>query len=175
MNGCRGETVSKATTSCKIDLRVLTVDGIELPHSECACAATTIKIIKDRGKCLRTNKCILNQYLMHDLPEEAVKDSTFFGLQLEGLHGQLFGIDLLDRGLYFGFNGPIFRFPAQLINIKELRNALKVLYFFKDNIIKKANYVYNKITRILHSGITVKPKHFKVDYIMKTYLTPKRK
>nr|CAG8492476.1 3899_t:CDS:2 [Entrophospora candida] len=141
-----GETISKATKSRKIDLRVLT-------------------------KCLRTNKCILDQYLMHDLSEDAVKDSTFFGLQLAGLHGQLFGIDLLDRGLYFGFDGPIFRFPAQLINIKELKNSLE------DNIIKKANYVSydnNNITRILHSGITVKPKHFKVDYIVKTYLTPKK-
>ncbi|CAJ0884380.1 14102_t:CDS:2, partial [Entrophospora sp. SA101] len=166
-----GETVSKATKSRKIDLRVLTVDSIELSHSECARAATTIKIIKDRSKCLRTNKCILDQYLMHDLSEDAVKDSTFFGLQLAGLHGQLFGIDLLDRGLYFGFDGPIFRFPAQLINIKELKNSLE------DNIIKKANYVSydnNNITRILHSGITVKPKHFKVDYIVKTYLTPKK-
>ncbi|CAJ0840716.1 4826_t:CDS:2 [Entrophospora sp. SA101] len=37
---------------------------------------------------------------MQNLSEESVEDTTFFGLQSAGLEGQLFGIDLLDYGLY---------------------------------------------------------------------------
>lgn len=48
-----------------------------------------------------------------------------------GLEGQLFGIDLLDDGLYFGLDGPTYRFPAQLSDINTLRNSLEILYFFK--------------------------------------------
>ena len=85
MNAYRGETTSKPTISRKIDLRVLTVDSdTDLSHSEFARKATPLKIIKGRSKCLRANKCILDQYLMNDLPEEAVEDSTIFGLQSAG-------------------------------------------------------------------------------------------
>ena len=37
-----------------------------------------------------------------------------------GLEGQLFGIDLLDDRLYFGLDGPTYRFPAQLSSINML-------------------------------------------------------
>ncbi|CAB5358532.1 unnamed protein product [Rhizophagus irregularis] len=97
-----GETVSKSTLNRKIDLRVLTAkDDIELSHSEFARKATPVKIIKDRSKCLRTNKCILDTYLLRNLPEEAVEDSIFYGIQSAGLEGQLFANDLVDDGLYF--------------------------------------------------------------------------
>lgn len=82
---CRGETVSKSTLNRKIDLRVLTTkNDIGLSHSEFARKATPVKIIKDRSKCLRTNKCILDTYLLNKLPEEAIEDSTFYGLQSAG-------------------------------------------------------------------------------------------
>jgi len=156
-------------------------NDIELSHSEFARKATPVKIIKDRSKCLRTNKCILDTYLLHNLSEEAIEDSTFYGLQSAGLEGQLFGIDLLDDGLYFGLDGPTYRFPTQLSDIKALRNSLEVLYFFKENAINKAKYLScddddSNITKILHSGakFTKKPKHHKINYIKKTYFTPKK-
>ncbi|CAG8459813.1 13218_t:CDS:10 [Rhizophagus irregularis] len=176
----RGETVSKSTLNRKIDLRVLTAkDDIELSHSEFARKATPVKIIKDRSKCLRTNKCILDTYLLRNLPEEAVEDFIFYGIQSAGLEGQLFAIDLVDDGLYFNLDGPTYRFPAQLCDINTLRNTLEVLYFFKDNAINKAKYLScddgNSIAKILHSrAITTKSKHHKINYIKKTYFTPKK-
>ncbi|CAB4418077.1 unnamed protein product [Rhizophagus irregularis] len=164
----------------KIDLRVLTAkDDIELSHSEFARKATPVKIIKDRSKCPRTNKCILDTYLLRNLPEEAVEDSIFYGIQSAGLEGQLFAIDLVDDGLYFSLDGPTYRFPAQLCDINTLRNTLEVLYFFKDNAINKAKYLScddgNSIAKILHSrAITTKSKHHKINYIKKTYFTPKK-
>ncbi|GBC12744.2 hypothetical protein GLOIN_2v1765777 [Rhizophagus irregularis DAOM 181602=DAOM 197198] len=175
-----GETVSKSTLNRKIDLRVLTAkDDIELSHSEFARKATPVKIIKDRSKCLRTNKCILDTYLLRNLPEEAVEDFIFYGIQSAGLEGQLFAIDLVDDGLYFNLDGPTYRFPAQLCDINTLRNTLEVLYFFKDNAINKAKYLScddgNSIAKILHSrAITTKSKHHKINYIKKTYFTPKK-
>ncbi|CAG8840168.1 7701_t:CDS:1, partial [Cetraspora pellucida] len=47
------------------------------------------------------------------------------------LDGQLIGVDLLDEGLYFGFDGPAFKFPAQICSIDVLRQALEILYYFK--------------------------------------------
>ncbi len=106
------------------------------------------------------------------------------------LEGQVFGIDLLDDGLYFGLDGPVYRFPAHLNDINVLRNSLEILYFFKFlilseidsyktylKIIRKAKSLpydnNNKIAKILHSEtITTKPKHRKIDF-MRTYLTPK--
>ncbi|CAG8509221.1 1437_t:CDS:2, partial [Funneliformis mosseae] len=81
-----GETVSKSTLNRKIDLRVLTTKGdIELSHSEFTRKVTPVKIIKDRSKCLRTNKCILDTYLLRNLSEEAVENSTFYGIQSASL------------------------------------------------------------------------------------------
>ncbi|CAG8586673.1 12325_t:CDS:2, partial [Acaulospora morrowiae] len=45
--------------------------------------------------------------------------------------GQLIGIGLLDKGLYFGFDGPAFRFSAQICSISVLRQTLEVFYYFK--------------------------------------------
>ncbi|CAG8638268.1 4631_t:CDS:10 [Ambispora gerdemannii] len=129
-----GETVSQVTNDSrkKIDLCIRTKDGMkELSHSECAREATFIKILKDRSKSLRTNKCILDKYIGNDLPDEALEDTAIFGLQLAALEGQIIGIDLLDEGLYFGFDGPAFKFPAQICSISVLRHALEVLYYFK--------------------------------------------
>ncbi|CAG8714443.1 9404_t:CDS:2, partial [Racocetra fulgida] len=76
------KTIPRPTVNRKIDLRVLSIDSnVDLSHSEFACKATPIKVIKDRSKCIRTNKCILDAYLMHNLPEEAIENSTFYGLQ----------------------------------------------------------------------------------------------
>ncbi|CAG8556278.1 6973_t:CDS:2, partial [Scutellospora calospora] len=173
-----GETIPRPTVNRKIDLRVLSIDNnIDLSHSEFARKATPVKVIKDRSKCIRTNKCILDTYLMHNLPEEAIENSTFYGLQSAGLEGQIFGIDLLDDGLYFSLEGPAYRFPAQLNDINVLRNSLEVLYFFKENAINKAKHLShnnNNITKILHSGKpTTRPRHRKINFIKKTYFTPK--
>ncbi|CAG8587558.1 9675_t:CDS:10, partial [Scutellospora calospora] len=173
-----GETIPRPTVNRKIYLRVLSIDNnVDLSHSEFARKATPVKVIKDRSKCIRTNKCILDTYLMHNLPEEAIENSTFYGLQSAGLEGQIFGIDLLDDGLYFSLEGPAYRFPAQLNDINVLRNSLEVLYFFKENAINKAKHLShnnNIIAKILHSGkTTTKPEHRKINFIKKTYFTPK--
>ncbi|RHZ75721.1 hypothetical protein Glove_212g51 [Diversispora epigaea] len=159
------ETVFKSTVCRKIDLRILTIDNnIELSHSEFASNAKLLKIIKDHSKCIRTNKCILDTYLMHNLSGEAVENSTFYGLQSAGLQGQIFGIDLLDDGLYFCLEGPTYRFPAQLNNIKSLKSCLEVLYFFKEILIYKVGHLTcdnnNDISKILSSKKTnKKPIH----------------
>ncbi|CAG8527663.1 458_t:CDS:10 [Acaulospora morrowiae] len=143
-----GETVSKVTNDSrrKIDLCIRTEDGTkELSHSECAREATFVKILKDRCKSLRTNKCILDKYLENNIPDEALEDTAIFGLQLAALEGQLIGIDLLDEGLYFGFDGPAFNFPAQICNIEVLRQALEVLYYFKIQWIIGESYQKSKI------------------------------
>ena len=46
------------------------------------------------------------------------------------LHGQIIGVDLLDNGLYFGFEGPLLKFPAQINDITVLKQTLEALYFF---------------------------------------------
>ena len=57
---------------------------IELSRSEFARKAIRVKVTKDRSRCLRTNKCVLDQYLMHDLGEDAIEDSTVLRLQMAG-------------------------------------------------------------------------------------------
>ncbi|RHZ83729.1 hypothetical protein Glove_88g17 [Diversispora epigaea] len=129
-----GETVSKVTNNSrrKIDLCIKTEDGTkELSHSKCAREATFVKILKDKCKFLRTNKYILNEYLKNNIPDEVLEDITIFGLQLAALEDQLIGIDLLDEGLYFGFDRSTFNFLAQICNIEVLKQALEVLYYFK--------------------------------------------
>ncbi|RIB19222.1 hypothetical protein C2G38_2083569 [Gigaspora rosea] len=138
-----------------------------------------IKILKDQSKSFRTNKCILDKYLKNDLPGEALENTTIFGLQLAALEGQLIGVDLLDEGLYFGFDGPAFEFPAQICSIDVLRQTLEVLYYFKVQVIKKAKYLSqnsrkNTIAKLLHSGDIIKPNHFKINYIRETYFSPKK-
>ncbi|RUS27115.1 hypothetical protein BC938DRAFT_483694 [Jimgerdemannia flammicorona] len=46
-------------------------DNVELSHSECARLATPAKLIRDRSKCLRTNKCILDANLRHEISDKA--------------------------------------------------------------------------------------------------------
>ncbi|CAG8444439.1 8109_t:CDS:2, partial [Scutellospora calospora] len=41
------------------------------------------------------------------------------------LHSKLLAVDLLDDGLYFGLDGPTFKFPSQLFNIKVLRYEIR--------------------------------------------------
>ncbi|CAG8624344.1 569_t:CDS:10, partial [Scutellospora calospora] len=106
-----GEVVSQVTNDSrrKIDLCIKTEDGTkELSHSEYAREAT-----------------------LSNIPDEALNDTAIFGLQLAALDGQLIGVDLLDEGLYFGFDGPAFKFPAQICSIDVLRQALEILYYFK--------------------------------------------
>ncbi|CAI2182899.1 7502_t:CDS:10 [Funneliformis geosporum] len=178
-----GETVSAVSERRrKIDLRIVhKCREIELSHTECAKAPTRAKAIRDRSKCLRTEKGVLDKFLKEDLSDETVKDSAILGLQFAGLEGQIIGVDLLDNGLYFGLQGPHFRFPAQLSNINCLRNALEALYFFKENVVRKANlfpdpkkynHAYNKIFRN-NLESKVKAKHFKTKFIRPTYFTPK--
>ncbi|CAG8728163.1 15536_t:CDS:10, partial [Funneliformis caledonium] len=178
-----GETVSAISDRRrKIDLRIVhKCREIELSHTECAKAPTRAKAIRDRSKCLRTEKGVLDKFLKEDLSDEAVKDSVILGIQFAGLEGQIIGVDLLDNGLYFGLEGPHFSFPAQLSNIKCLRNALEALYFFKENVVRKANlfpdpkkynHAYNKIFRN-NLESQVKAKHFKTKFIRPTHFTPK--
>ncbi|CAG8801774.1 27757_t:CDS:2, partial [Gigaspora margarita] len=135
-----GETVSKTSTACrKIDLRIETREKhIELSHTECSKAPTPAKIVRDRSKILRTNKCVLDNYLRWDIPDQAVEDSAVFAFQFAvkmclyylvlmnsiGLHGQLLAVDLLDDGLYFGLDGPAFKIPSQLSNIRCIRSII---------------------------------------------------
>ncbi|CAG8652744.1 4127_t:CDS:2, partial [Paraglomus occultum] len=128
-----GETMSKVTSkSRKIDMRIVhRVRGIELSHTECARFPTPVKAVRDRAKLLRTNKCILDHYLMEDPTLASTDETVVFGLQFAGLNGQFIGVDLLDDGLYFGLEGPVFSFPIQLSQIKKLRRTLEILYFFK--------------------------------------------
>ncbi|CAJ0757360.1 5929_t:CDS:2, partial [Entrophospora sp. SA101] len=198
-----GETVSRVALARKIDLQIIYRSGNkELSHSEAARSTTPNKVIKDRSKCMRTNKCILDQYLMHDLSKEAVDDSAVLGLQLAGkafytthfimfiidshnsyhcvaLHGQIIGIDLVDNGLYFGFEGPAFRFPAKLDDITTLEKTLEALYLFKDNINRKADVLFkldndnlNPFHGIFHTENTSTPNHHKASFIKPTCFTP---
>jgi hypothetical protein len=82
----RGETMSKATSkSRKIDMRVVhRARGTELSHTECARAPTPTKAVSDRAKLLRTNKCVLDHYLMEDITIEAAEKTAIFGLQFAG-------------------------------------------------------------------------------------------
>ncbi|CAJ0884593.1 15930_t:CDS:2, partial [Entrophospora sp. SA101] len=175
-----GETVSRVALARKIDLQIIYRSGNkELSHSEAARSTTPNKVIKDRSKCMRTNKCILDQYLMHDLSKEAVDDSAVLGLQLAALHGQIIGIDLVDNGLYFGFEGPAFRFPAKLDDITTLEKTLEALYLFKDNINRKADVLFkldndnlNPFHGIFHTENTSTPNHHKASFIKPTCFTP---
>ncbi|CAG8487266.1 227_t:CDS:2 [Paraglomus brasilianum] len=63
----RGETETKSASS----------------HTEC--------VVRDRSKLLRTNKCVLDHYLMEDIPANA--ETTVFDLQVAGLNAQLIGIN----------------------------------------------------------------------------------
>ncbi|CAB5359012.1 unnamed protein product [Rhizophagus irregularis] len=85
---------------------------------------------------LRTNKSILDDYLISD---KAAEDSAIYTFQFAGLHGQLIAVDLLDDGLYFSLDGSTFKFPFRLLNIKTMRQTLGILYFFKKNIMQKAS------------------------------------
>ncbi|GBB97123.1 hypothetical protein RclHR1_02920008 [Rhizophagus clarus] len=178
-----GETVSAISERRrKIDLRIVhKYKDVELSHTECAKAPTPAKAIRDCSKCLRTTKDVLDKFLKEDLSDETVKYSVILGIQFAGLDGQIIGVDLLDNGLYFGLEGTRFNLPAQLSNIKCLRNALEALYFFKENIVrnanvlpdpKKYNHSYSKIFRN-NLESQVKAKHFKTEFIRPTYFTPK--
>ncbi|CAG8645977.1 2829_t:CDS:10, partial [Dentiscutata erythropus] len=157
-----GETVSKATAvGRKIDLQVICRGKnqgkiVELSHSECARRTTPTKIISDRSKCLRTNK------------------------SLAALYGQIIGVDLLDNGLYFGFEGPLLRFPTQINDITVLKQTLEALYFFKESIVHKAeallclNKDSDPFSNIFHTEIISKPHHCKADFTSPTYFTPQK-
>ncbi|CAG8743508.1 13552_t:CDS:2, partial [Funneliformis caledonium] len=135
------------------------------------------KIINDRSKCLRTNKSVLDQYLSHDLSDEIIENSAVIGLQLAALHGQIIGIDLLDEGLYFRFEGPILRFPTQINDTTVLKQTLELFYFFKENIVRKAEALscLNKdsgpFSNTFHTERILKPNHHKADLIRSTYFT----
>ncbi|RIB04529.1 hypothetical protein C2G38_674053 [Gigaspora rosea] len=160
-------------------MRIVCINqDFELSHVECAKAPTPCKAVNDRSKCLRTHKCILDKFLQKDFSDEVAKDSTIIGVQFAG---QIIGIDLLDDGLYFGLEGAQFNFPAQLSNIECLRDALQTLYFFKENIVRKAkmfskqkNNSYNRIFH-KHSETQSKAKHFKAKFIRPTFFTPRNK
>ncbi|CAG8534906.1 6675_t:CDS:2, partial [Scutellospora calospora] len=181
-----GETLSNSMSDRrrKIDLRIIhKAKKLELSHTECAKAPTLGKAVQDRSKCLRTLKGILDNFLKEDLSDEEVQDSKILGIQFAGLNGQIIGIDLLDDGLYFGLEEPTFSFPAQLINIKCLRDALEALYFFKQEIVKKmklipdpkkVNHPYNLIFHS-NSGTLREAKHSKIKFVRKTYFTPKER
>jgi len=130
---------------------------------------------KDRSKSLHTNKCVLDQYLKYNLSGDSINCSAIVGLQFAGLHGQLFGIELLAEGLYFGFEGPTFQLPAQMSDMSALRQALQVLYCFKDVVIRKARSLppvedFSPIKKILHAPgwDAPPPKHSKANFLAST-------
>ncbi|CAG8649105.1 9103_t:CDS:10 [Paraglomus brasilianum] len=174
-----GETETKCASRCrKSDMRIVhQTRDIELSHTEYAQAPMPCKVVRDRSKLLRTNKCVLDHYLMQDIPANA--ETTVFGLQVVGLNAQLIGIDIFDCGLYFGLEGATFSFPSQLSQITTLRRALEALYFFKDNIKRKAIALPDPVAernpyhRIFHSinPETLKPKHHKASFIKPTFFT----
>ncbi|CAG8678233.1 10935_t:CDS:10, partial [Ambispora leptoticha] len=174
-----GETVFKTASACrKIDLKVVCHGrNLELSHSECARTTIPSKAVRDRSKCLRTNQCILNEFLRQDISEDDAENSVIFGLQFAALCGQLIGVELVDDGLYFGIEGDSFRFPSQLTQMKLLRHALEVIYFFKDNILRKAealakdNHPYKKI----FNSRKPKPKHRKLAFIRSPDFTSRQK
>ncbi|PKY27509.1 hypothetical protein RhiirB3_443256 [Rhizophagus irregularis] len=92
--------------------------------------------LQGNNQNLRTNKSILDDYLISD---KAAEDSAIYTFQFAGLHGQLIAVDLLDDGLYFSLDGSTFKFPFRLLNIKTMRQTLGILYFFKKNIMQKAS------------------------------------
>ncbi|CAG8462094.1 2199_t:CDS:10, partial [Paraglomus occultum] len=173
-----GETMFKTASARRIiDLRVVCHgQNLELSHSECARATTPSKAVRDRSKCLRTNQCILNEFLRQDISEDDAENSVVFGLQFAALCGQLIGVELVDDGLYFGIEGDSFLFPSQLTQMKLLRHALEVIYFFKDNILHKAealakdNHPYKKI----FNSRKPKPKHQKLTFIRSPDFTPRQ-
>ncbi|CAG8468369.1 1471_t:CDS:10, partial [Paraglomus occultum] len=159
-----GETASTsiAERRRKIDVRIVhRANNIELGHIECARFSFAGKAVQDRSKCLRVLKSTLDSYLMKIISDNDARNSVTFGLQFSGLDGQVIGIDLLDKSLYFGLEGPTFRLPKQITNIKCLRQTLETLYFFKKNIIQKAsilpdpekqNHVY---TKVFHNSLEI--------------------
>ncbi|RIA92730.1 hypothetical protein C1645_820229 [Glomus cerebriforme] len=179
-----GETFSKTSTARRrIDLRIETRNRhIELCHIECARAPTPAKTVRDRSKTLRTNKSILDNYLRFDISDEVAENSAIYAFQFSGLHGQLIAIDLLDDGLYFGLEGPVFKFPSQLSNIKTMRQTLETLYFFKKNVMQRASAISqydvetNPYQKVFHNAEEKKsePKHKKAKFIRSTYFTERR-
>ncbi|CAG8598234.1 9217_t:CDS:10, partial [Paraglomus occultum] len=170
----RGETETKCTSTpaCrKINMRIVhQAHNIELSHTECAQSPAPMKAVHDCSKLLRTNKCVLDKYLMENIPMDTYTETTVFDLQVAGLDAQLIGIDIFDYGLYFGLEGASFSFPSQLTQITILQRALEVLYFFKDNIKRKAIALPDPVHSI-NPG-TSKPKHYKASFIKPTFFTP---
>ncbi|CAG8614951.1 1449_t:CDS:10 [Funneliformis caledonium] len=176
-----GETVSKASTALrKIDLRIETRRKcIELSHTECARAPTPAKIVRDRSKILRTNKCILDKYLRRNLSDQDVENSAVFAFQFAGLYGQLLAVDLFDNGLYFGLEGPDFKFPSQLPNIKPLRQTLEERIIQKVTVLSQFDTQFdtqiNPYKKVFHivDEKQPEPKHKKIKFIRSTYFTPR--
>ncbi|CAG8688377.1 2138_t:CDS:2, partial [Dentiscutata erythropus] len=103
-----------------------------------------------------------------------------YSILLLSSYGQIIGVDLLDNGLYFSFEGPLLRFPAQISDITVLKQTLEALYFFKESIVHKAealsclNNDSDPFSNIFHTEIISKPQHCKADFISPTYFTPQK-
>ncbi|CAG8435921.1 685_t:CDS:2 [Funneliformis caledonium] len=112
----RGETIFTTIedNQRKINLRIVYKrDDTELSHTECAKSPTLGKAIRDKSKCLRTLKYILDEYLRKDLSENDVKTQKYWIFNfLLRLHGQIIGVELLDNELYFGLEGSSFSLSA---------------------------------------------------------------
>ncbi|CAG8747615.1 2944_t:CDS:2, partial [Funneliformis caledonium] len=174
-----------ASTACrKIDLKIETQGQcIELSHTECVQLPTPAKIVQYCNKILCTNKCILDNILKQNISNQAVEDSAVFAFQFAGLYDQLLAVDLFDNDLYFGLEGPDFKVPLQLPNIKPLHQTLEILYYFKECIIQKATILLqfdtqiNLYKKIFHSidKKQLEPKHKKIKFIKSTYFTPRKR
>ena len=73
---------------------------IELSHTECARAPTPAKIVRDRSKILRTNKCILDKYLRRNISDQDVENSAVFGFQFAGKMYLYCSVSLHCIGIY---------------------------------------------------------------------------
>ncbi|CAJ0862243.1 13591_t:CDS:2 [Entrophospora sp. SA101] len=76
-------TILNDVFSDVLDILELQYDK-ELAHIECAKTPTPLKAVQDRSKCLRSIKCVLDQYLNEDISNGAVHDSKILGAHLVG-------------------------------------------------------------------------------------------
>nr|CAG8500038.1 4094_t:CDS:2 [Entrophospora candida] len=74
-----------------------------------------------------------------------------------------------DNGLYFGFEGPAFRFHAKLDDIATLEKLWR-----SEALFKLDNDDLNPFHRIFHSENISTPNHHKASFIRSTYFTPRK-
>ncbi|CAG8833349.1 41756_t:CDS:2, partial [Gigaspora margarita] len=103
-------------------------------------------IVKSESKKLSTDELDLeyprkqmnvSNKKTHSYDKKAIEEAKQAGkvntkiLSVLSFESQLIRVDLLDEGLYFGFDRLAFKFLIQICSIDILRQALEILYYFK--------------------------------------------